>query len=88
MLACEIVPSLGRARQARLEAWKAAQPRAYHDAYMGLSAPAVFAPFVRLELLAWDPLYGQRAGAAQPACWCTPRRSTIVLLHNCPELLA
>ncbi|KAK9839474.1 hypothetical protein WJX81_004262 [Elliptochloris bilobata] len=51
-----------RALKARLEEWKGAQPRAYHDAYMGLSAPAVFAPFVRLELLAWDPLFGQRAG--------------------------
>lgn len=55
---------------------------------MGLSAPAVFAPFVRLELLAWDPLYGQRAGAPQPACSCLQRLWTIVLLHNCPELLA
>ena len=25
---------------------------------MHLSTPALFAPFVRLELLAWDPLYG------------------------------
>lgn len=40
-----------------------AQPGAYRDAYMGLSAPVVFAPFVRLELLAWDPLFGPRAGA-------------------------
>ena len=32
---------------------------------MALSAPAVFAPFVRLELLRWDPLHGGTYGAAQ-----------------------
>lgn len=31
---------------------------------MSLSAPAVFAPFVRMELLQWDPMYSGRAGAA------------------------
>ncbi|KAL2610187.1 hypothetical protein R1flu_028760 [Riccia fluitans] len=30
---------------------------AYRDAYVSLSAPAIFAPYVRLELLEWDPLY-------------------------------
>jgi GC-rich sequence DNA-binding factor len=52
--------------KARLEAWKAAQPGAYRDAYVALSAPALFAPFVRLELLtSWSPLRPP-AGARSP----------------------
>lgn len=46
----------------RLEQWKQQQPGAYGDAYMSLSVPAVLAPFVRLELLHWDPLFGGNAG--------------------------
>ena len=38
---------------------------AYRDAYMSLSAAAVFAPYVRLELLQWDPIFTGQAGAAQ-----------------------
>lgn len=40
----------------KLEQWKFRYPIQYRDAYVGLSAPALFAPFVRLELLHWDPL--------------------------------
>ena len=29
----------------------------YRDAYMSLSVPAIFSPYVTLELLKWDPLY-------------------------------
>jgi len=39
-----------------LEEWKLRFPSQYHDAYVSLSAPALFAPFVRLELLSWAPL--------------------------------
>ena len=46
----------------RLERWKRQQPGAYADAYMSLSVPAVMAPFVRLELLQWDPLFGSSTG--------------------------
>ncbi|KIY91297.1 hypothetical protein MNEG_16667, partial [Monoraphidium neglectum] len=49
--------SLG-AVKARLEGFKARLPGEYSSAYVGDSAPALFAPFVRLELLRWDPLYG------------------------------
>lgn len=42
----------------RLEGWKTRYPTAYRDGYASLSAPAIFAPYVRLELLQWDPLYG------------------------------
>ncbi|TYI05129.1 hypothetical protein ES332_A10G066300v1 [Gossypium tomentosum] len=30
----------------------------YRDAYMSLSIPSIFSPYVRLELLRWDPLHG------------------------------
>ncbi len=72
--------SLAAVKQ-RLEEWKARQPGAYRDAYVSLSAPALFAPFVRLELLKWRPLHGgdvgepwaagQRAGGAGRAGHCT-----------------
>jgi GC-rich sequence DNA-binding factor len=55
--ASEEYSQLGNVKQ-RLEAWKRDHGTAYQDAYMSLSAPAVFAPYVRLELLHWDPLYG------------------------------
>ena len=48
--------------KSKLEQWKRQQPSAYADAYMSLSVPAVMAPFVRLELLQWDPLFGGSAG--------------------------
>ena len=47
----------------RLEAWKREQPGAYRDAYVSLSAPAIFAPFVRNELLSWDPVFQDAQGA-------------------------
>lgn len=43
----------------RLEEWKRKYPAAYRDAYVSLSAPALFAPYVKLELLKWDPLHGE-----------------------------
>lgn len=50
----------------RLEKWKQQHPGAYADAYMSLSVPAVMAPFVRLELLQWDPLFGSSTGWHPP----------------------
>ncbi|KAG1362742.1 transcriptional repressor ILP1 [Cocos nucifera] len=41
----------------RFERWKNQYSSAYRDAYVSLTAPAVFSPYVRLELLKWDPLY-------------------------------
>jgi GC-rich sequence DNA-binding factor len=43
--------------KAKLEGWKAAYRQDYQNAYVAESAPALFAPFVRLQLLQWDPLY-------------------------------
>ncbi|PWZ27928.1 Transcriptional repressor ILP1 [Zea mays] len=41
----------------KFEGWKAQYPSAYRDAHVALSAPSVFSPYVRLELLKWDPLH-------------------------------
>ncbi|KAK3148728.1 hypothetical protein QOZ80_3AG0207860 [Eleusine coracana subsp. coracana] len=41
----------------KFEGWKTQYASAYRDAHVALSAPAVFTPYVRLELLKWDPLY-------------------------------
>ncbi|GAA0148125.1 chromatin/chromatin-binding, or -regulatory protein [Lithospermum erythrorhizon] len=41
----------------RFERWKKNYASAYRDAYMSLSVPAIFSPYVRLELLKWDPLH-------------------------------
>ncbi|KAH7571202.1 hypothetical protein JRO89_XS05G0266800 [Xanthoceras sorbifolium] len=41
----------------RFEEWKRDYSSTYRDAYMSLSAPAIMSPYVRLELLKWDPLH-------------------------------
>lgn len=41
----------------RFESWKKDYPASYQDAYMSLSIPSIFSPYVRLELLKWDPLH-------------------------------
>ncbi|XP_065868750.1 transcriptional repressor ILP1 [Euphorbia lathyris] len=41
----------------RFERWKNQYTASYRDAYISLSAPAIFSPYVRLELLKWDPLH-------------------------------
>ncbi|XP_020589753.1 transcriptional repressor ILP1 [Phalaenopsis equestris] len=41
----------------RLEKWKKHYLPSYRDSYMSLSVPSIFSPYVRLELLRWDPLY-------------------------------
>ncbi|CAI7863398.1 unnamed protein product [Closterium sp. NIES-53] len=51
----------------RMERWKQQHLSTYRDAYASMSAPALFAPFVRLELLRWDPLFG--GGAFDSMHW-------------------
>ena len=46
----------------RLEAWKADQPDSYGNAYAADNVPAVFAPFVRNELLSWEPVFEDTPG--------------------------
>ncbi|THU60446.1 hypothetical protein C4D60_Mb07t12790 [Musa balbisiana] len=41
----------------RFERWKSQYLSSYRDAYVSLSIPSLFSPYVRLELLKWDPLY-------------------------------
>ncbi|OWM75803.1 hypothetical protein CDL15_Pgr009447 [Punica granatum] len=41
----------------RFEKWKRDYSSSYRDAYMSLSIPNIFSPYVRLELLKWDPLH-------------------------------
>ncbi|RZC77262.1 hypothetical protein C5167_001413 [Papaver somniferum] len=41
----------------KFETWKKRFFSSYRDAYMPLSVPAIFSPYVRLELLKWDPLH-------------------------------
>lgn len=52
----------------RLEDWQISYPAAYRDAYMPMSAPAIFAPFVRLDLLHWDLLFGRPASGELSSC--------------------
>ncbi|XP_062111203.1 transcriptional repressor ILP1 [Humulus lupulus] len=41
----------------RFEEWKRDYLSTYRDSYMSLSVPSIFSPYVRLELLKWDPLH-------------------------------
>ncbi|KAI3433251.1 GCFC domain-containing protein [Psidium guajava] len=41
----------------QFEKWKRDYSSSYRDAYMSLSVPNIFSPYVRLELLKWDPLH-------------------------------
>ncbi|KAD3067201.1 hypothetical protein E3N88_35081 [Mikania micrantha] len=41
----------------KFEVWKKEYSSSYNDAYMSLSIPSIFSPYVRLELLKWDPLH-------------------------------
>ena len=40
----------------RFELWKFGFSESYKDAYMGICIPKLLAPFVKLELLLWNPL--------------------------------
>ncbi|CAD7703060.1 unnamed protein product [Ostreobium quekettii] len=46
----------------RLGEWKARYPKAYRDAYLSTSLPALIAPFARLDLLRWHPIFGHDVG--------------------------
>lgn len=41
----------------QFEKWKKDYAASYRDAYVSNSIPSVFSPYVRLELLKWDPLH-------------------------------
>lgn len=46
-----------RAVKRRAEEWKRTHLNSYKNTYMSLSVPSLFAPFVRLELIGWSPLF-------------------------------
>ncbi|XP_010521486.1 PREDICTED: PAX3- and PAX7-binding protein 1 [Tarenaya hassleriana] len=54
--ASEEYSQLSRVKE-RFERWKKNYASSYRDAYMSLSVPTIFSPYVRLELLKWDPLH-------------------------------
>ena len=39
-----------------LEKWKFQFPQSYQQAYLSLCLPKLFLPFVKLQLLTWNPL--------------------------------
>ncbi|KAK4357567.1 hypothetical protein RND71_023177 [Anisodus tanguticus] len=41
----------------KFDRWKKDYASSYRDVYMSLSIPVIFSPYVRLELLKWDPLH-------------------------------
>ena len=42
--------------KARLETWKFQFPQSYQQAYISLCLPKLFLPFVKLQMLTWNPL--------------------------------
>lgn len=40
----------------KMQLFKSTYSQLYEDAYIGLSSPSVFAPYVRLQMLSWNPL--------------------------------
>ena len=40
----------------RFEQWKYGFSDSYKEAYLGLCLPKLFTPFIKLELLNWNPL--------------------------------
>jgi len=40
----------------RFDQWKKDYPDSYSEAFIGLCLPKLFTPFVKLELVCWNPL--------------------------------
>ncbi len=54
--------------KAHLEQWKFSFPSSYSQAYLSFCLPKLFSPFVRLELLSWNPL-NDEGGVLEDARW-------------------
>ncbi|KAL1223262.1 Transcriptional repressor ILP1 [Cardamine amara subsp. amara] len=54
--ASDVYSRLSRVRT-RFRRWKRKNSSTYRDDYMYLDVPSIFSPYVRLELLKWDPLH-------------------------------
>lgn len=46
-----------------LEEWKRKYPDSYRDSFAAEAVPVLFAPFVRLEVQLWDPLFGSEGSS-------------------------
>eukprot|EP00958_Prasinococcus_capsulatus_P026959 scaffold5101_cov403-Prasinococcus_capsulatus_cf.AAC.1 len=53
----------------KLNEFKIKFPKLYVDAYVGMSVPALFSPYVRLELLLWSPLSSGGEGFFEDMAW-------------------
>lgn len=42
--------------RSRFETWKKDYSDSYNEAFIGLCLPKLFTPFVKLELVCWNPL--------------------------------
>ena len=69
----------------QLQRWRGAYPEAYRDAYVGMSAPALMAPFVRCQLLHWDPLHQAEPGDSLDDC-AACHADQGISLPSCPWL--
>ena len=63
--ASEEFSTLGAVKK-HAEEWKRTHASSYKSTYMSISAPNLFAPFARLELIGWSPLF-PRTGETSPA---------------------
>jgi len=54
----DVVSSFSSVKEilSRFELWKFGFSDSYKDSYMGLCIPKLLAPFIKLELLTWNPL--------------------------------
>ena len=68
--------------KARLATWREKYPGTFRDAYGPASAPALFAPLVRLQLLQWDPLHAQDPGAPKVSRTCSSCTAAVADLWN------
>ena len=56
-----------KAVKTHAEEWKRTHPSSYRSTYMSASVPHLFAPFVRLDLIAWSPLFPTSGSQAPTA---------------------
>ena len=55
----------------RFEQWKFFLPSSYDQAFVSLCLPKIFSPFVRLQLLQWNPLDSSCSLELEDMSWFT-----------------
>lgn len=53
----------------RFEKWMYEHSKSYKEAFIAMAMPMVFSPFVRQELLTWDPLNSSAIKSLQDMKW-------------------